>query len=507
MRKFLIIGICVLFFSILFLLNGDSGILSAQKVNVENRFFSNFERIENGDVYDRVFDYADFNFGGGSGFYIEPYFTDLTKESAYVNWVLKKKEKSVFEYGLDKNYGQKILLDEALIHHLYLENLEKGSKYYFKVDNRYEGEFETDLTDSSFDFVAFGHTEGTKFYDHYPDGIQASFIESLGPDFILNMGDNTYFANIHGFKEYFFDEFRNLFAEIPVYLSPGNHDLGWPFLNGVDLGVFCSLFDYSSLDGLCDGELFAYKKEFGDIRMIFFSYYVEDGVALKKLSNYLDENLSDDKFNILIYGGGGALRFDQEIWFEFFKKNYVDLVINGDVIGRGFYVKNGIPVYVVGASKDEPAYVMYARYKYPYLVVQIVNVMGEILDTQMFSVLKGDVFVEEIEAFDVKDLETKMRISFNVEDILKIEKHRLLNVEFDASNEGEAYVYYYLKNFGPEGLRTQHLPIKEGYNQLHFNIVDPVKEFGLDAKISEIKLILLKNGEKVEFENLKYAFY
>ncbi len=166
-----------------------------------------------------------------------------------------------------------------------------------------------DTPDRRFAFI--GHTHGTEKMDHYPDSLLASILHQYRPDFVVHAGDAVYNSNPADWEKHFFSLFRPLCSNTPIYLAPGNHDSGWPFLEGYDLRAFKELFPHQFGDQCGPGPGQAYYSiKQGPARFFFLSYVADMGPEAPQVK-WLKQELaqSQSAFNIASSAESVGLRW------------------------------------------------------------------------------------------------------------------------------------------------------------------------------------------------------
>lgn len=262
---------------------------------------------------------------------IDPYLTDLDSDHAVFNWRTRTKVTSTLRVGttLDLERGR-IETEAGLQHRVELRDLAPDTLYHYEVGDSFRGSFRT-MADVPVRFACVGHTHGTENFGHYPDALLVNKLTGLRPNFVLHAGDITYHADVAGFTQHFFRLFGPLLASVPVFVSPGNHDAGWPFLYGSDLRAFRELFTYPYAARDDDARSVAhYAIEKGRVLFLFVAYTspMEPGSEQRR---WLREQMAatTQPFQALVFGGANKY-CDIPGFLDFAADLGVDLIINGD---------------------------------------------------------------------------------------------------------------------------------------------------------------------------------
>lgn len=287
---------------------------------------------------------------------IDPYLTGLGSDSAVLNWRTTLAVESRISYGLtfDFELGT-IKLGAGMQQQVELSGLSPGTRYHYEVNNQVRGTFRTAAADESLRFAVLGHTHGTENPGHYPDEWLAERIRELHPRFVIHAGDATYHATVGDFSQYFFKPFSDLLSSTPVYLAPGNHDAGWPFIHGENLSVFKELFPYSYAPGQSENDQAHYALSQGNTLFLVLSYTSEIGPGSAQRA-WIEQQIkeSDHEFHALVYGGVGGY-FDSGSLLDFAVELGVDWILNGDGDQEPIFRRHkGMPVFFTGSSTGRP---------------------------------------------------------------------------------------------------------------------------------------------------------
>jgi predicted phosphodiesterase len=159
-----------------------------------------------------------------------PYVQSVSASSAIIAWVGEEPEVGSVEYGETMGFGRGGTdVRVGRRHAVTLFGLAPGSTYYYRVAEADGaktaiGRFRTapDGDDSSFAFAVIGDSgNGRK-----SQMAVAGLLESLGPDLILHTGDVVYpKGEDRHYDRRFFEPYRKLIKEVPVFPVLGNHDV------------------------------------------------------------------------------------------------------------------------------------------------------------------------------------------------------------------------------------------------------------------------------------------
>ena len=160
---------------------------------------------------------------------IYPHVMNVTSTSAEIAWkTFPSVEKSTFSWGeTECEYTNSLEVNRGMPSHVYLNNLEPGKRYYYKVEHAdliAQAWFETNplpTSDAPYKFAAIG--DGGSGFE-VQDQI-ATQMRLLRPKFVIHTGDLIY---PHGegkhLKNKFFDPYHSLMNTSPFYIALGNHD-------------------------------------------------------------------------------------------------------------------------------------------------------------------------------------------------------------------------------------------------------------------------------------------
>lgn len=180
---------------------------------------------------------------------VQPYLQDALPNSIYILWETDSLTESIVEWGLTDTLGNTTSgtaqpsFGDAMIHEVKLEDLERFTKYYYRVKtgiaiseiyNFKTPPFASDH--KSFRIIAMSDMQRdgsfpNKFHEIVHDGIIDYLDETFGGALIDNLalvmipGDLVVNGTTYpDWEQHFFDPSHGLFNQIPVYPVLGNHE-------------------------------------------------------------------------------------------------------------------------------------------------------------------------------------------------------------------------------------------------------------------------------------------
>ncbi|WP_154852172.1 fibronectin type III domain-containing protein [Cyclobacterium xiamenense] len=181
---------------------------------------------------------------------IKPYLQDVEPNSAIVMWQTSEGEESIVEWGTSPELGESasgtseaINYDDARVHTVKITGLERFTEYYYRVRT---GNARSDIFQfktppfssdgKDFKIVAmsdmqYDYNQPDKFREVLNEGVIGYLEKEFGgslPDnlaMVLIPGDLVENgAKFYQWKDHFFNPAEKLFAQVPVYPVPGNHE-------------------------------------------------------------------------------------------------------------------------------------------------------------------------------------------------------------------------------------------------------------------------------------------
>ncbi len=288
---------------------------------------------------------------------IAPYVVHLTATSLQIAWRTAGPTPGKARLLSGEQVQQDLNGPLGYQHTAHFQELLPDQSYRYQVDGFESQVVHTMRTVPGRKFAVVGHTHGTEHMDHYPDALLAASIRDFDPDYVVHAGDCVYYSTPQGWAEYYFRLFGETLSDTPFYIAPGNHDSGWPFLDGYDLRCFRELFPHNYPAAIKQGPEDAfYHVRQGSIDFYFLSY-VADMAPSGRQHQWLMEQLqsSEAAFRVVVYGGMNNY-FDPLAFRDSLPADKVDLIINGDgAIPKEFMDSSkAIPRIIMGTSAAHP---------------------------------------------------------------------------------------------------------------------------------------------------------
>ena len=180
---------------------------------------------------------------------VQPYLQDATPNSIYIMWETDSTAASIVEWGLTDALGNfaagsaQNSEGDAMIHEVKLENLERFTKYYYRVGTGnalseiYSFKTPPFASDNEpFRIIAMSDMQRdgsfpNKFNEIVHDGIMSYLDSEFGGELTDNLalvmipGDLVVTgSNYSQWENHFFDPSHGLFNHVPVYPVLGNHE-------------------------------------------------------------------------------------------------------------------------------------------------------------------------------------------------------------------------------------------------------------------------------------------
>ncbi|MFT5197432.1 MAG: hypothetical protein ACI87O_000071 [Planctomycetota bacterium] len=295
---------------------------------------------------------------------IEPYLLDLDESSAALTWrkikpIADTVELICLEDGSRASFtGQ--ATQQQFVH---FEGLASGAEFRWEVRHgssdliKWQGSFRTLPYTLERKFAVVGHTHGSEHFSHYSDDLLAARIADSKPHFLIHTGDCVYYSTPKGWKKDFLDVFRPVLDRAPIYISPGNHDSGWPFLDGLDLRPFQELFPHPFPEDILGKPGAAYYDRIqGPVHFLFLSY-VTDLAEGTPQHDWIRETLraSTSEFNVVVLGGMNNY-YDKSALRSLLSSERVDAVLRGDSSAPGEVASQttSYPIFTLGTANQRP---------------------------------------------------------------------------------------------------------------------------------------------------------
>ena len=215
---------------------------------------------------------------------VQPYLQDATPNSIYILWETDSMSESVVEWGLTDTLGistsgtAQNSSGTSMIHEVKLENLERFTKYYYRVRTGSASSkifhFKTPPFASDhrpFRLIAMSDMQRdgsfpNKFNEMVHDGVINYLDNEFGGDLVDNLalvmipGDLVVTgSNYSQWENHFFDPSHGLFNHVPVYPVLGNHEQNSTYY-----------FQYFKMpeNGTAGFEEHWWHKDYGNVRII-----------------------------------------------------------------------------------------------------------------------------------------------------------------------------------------------------------------------------------------------
>ncbi len=341
-----------------------------------------------------------------------PYLQSTTRDSAIVVWQTNPAGDSVVEYG-ETGYTQAVSdTTLATTHVITLTGLAAGTTYQYRISTGSAVLYTATLATapdpgSAFDFVMIGDSG---FASPEQFAVAAQML-ALDPDFMLHLGDIIYDAGeAENYDPRFFQPYRDLLDQAPMFPSLGNHDygtnLGQPYLDAF----------YLPSNNPSGTERY-YSFDWGNAHFAALDsnrlYPVTDTLMLQWLESDLAASTATWKFVFFhhaIYSSGPHGLFDSYVQpmrnalAPLFEQYAVDIVFAGhdhdyerstprrdyvpDSRGVIYIVSGGggAPLYLVGTSDftafstDEYHHTVQVQINSCILSLRAINTSGEVFD-------------------------------------------------------------------------------------------------------------------------------
>ncbi|MEO1257397.1 MAG: metallophosphoesterase family protein [Bacteroidota bacterium] len=215
---------------------------------------------------------------------VQPYLQDATPNSIYILWETDSISESIVEWGLTDTLGNvtsgtaQNSFGDAMIHEVKLENLERFTKYFYRVKTGnalseiYNFKTPPIASDQEpFRIIAMSDMQRDgSFPDKFHEIVHDGIIDYLGSEFGGELIDNLALVMIPGdlvvtgttysqWEEHFFDPSHDLFNHVPVYPVLGNHEQNSTYY-----------FQYFKMpeNGTTGFEEHWWYKDYGNVRII-----------------------------------------------------------------------------------------------------------------------------------------------------------------------------------------------------------------------------------------------
>ncbi len=249
---------------------------------------------------------------------VGPYLQDVSPNSIFILWETDALDESIVEWGLTDALGNTSIgtaensVGDARIHEVELGNLERFTKYFYRVKTGAAVSeiysFKTppfSADNESFRIIAMSDMQRdgafpNKFDEIIHDGIIDYLEDEIGGDLIDNLalvlvpGDLVVDGNNYAsWEQTFFDPSQDLFGQVPVYPVPGNHENNSNYF-----------FQYFKLpeNGTTGSEEHSWYKDYGNVRIIGLDSNnpYNNQEQLDWLNDVLDNTCSYDSIDFVL---------------------------------------------------------------------------------------------------------------------------------------------------------------------------------------------------------------
>ena len=402
------------------------------------------------------------------GVRIDPYWVHMTPTSATLAWRLPEKRSSSVRIGSDADPIQVLTTPVGYQHQAKLSELEPDKAYTYQVPGFPEQVFRTPSDQHEVRFAVLGHTHGSEHSSHYPDELLVARVADSAPSFVVHAGDCVFHADPAGWAHDFFRLFRSVLQRVPVYVSPGNHDSGWPFLRGYDLRPFRALFPLDYPEGVGQGPAHAfYRVRRGPLEFYFLSY-VDDMSPESVQMQWLQQAVtaSTAPFRLVVFGGMNRY-YDEPATLQALAKLPLDAVINGDGAAPKdpWSVSEGLPRFRLGTGGAHPHPWLAGRATEEAVHLKLMYADGSSGVTYTLHRRHADPADRMLGAPERRDLSAKQtRFTFALPEPKFSSEAKRIQVEWEQplGQSGVAYVYFRAKKNtgrGEMGIRSQYLSL------------------------------------------------
>lgn len=284
----------------------------------------------------------------------QPYLQLLTQTSVNIMWRTDEQGDSLVEWGETAALGRFVNNDTLRYRHeLVIDELDPGTKYFYKVrsclDETTIASFTTSPDDGEpFKFVAFGDSqENFEIFGQIADLMKAE-----QPQLAISVGDTVKDGwNIDDWDEQVFEPAEDLWREAPLYVAIGNHEGLSPF--------FFDSFHFPNNDKPY------YSFVYGNV---FFLALAEDTVHLTLPGTpqykFIVDALSSDEaqnadFRVVFFHTPpwteGWVGYDGEVLVRaviipVLEQYGVDVYFNGHTHDFERGLRNGVTNYIIGGA-------------------------------------------------------------------------------------------------------------------------------------------------------------
>jgi acid phosphatase type 7 len=163
-----------------------------------------------------------------AAFVKQPYLQSLTDATVIVHWETSTSQTGKVQYGLTSSYGSEVShSNSAVDHELTLTGLQMDTLYHYRAisgsDTSVDATFHSSVSaNRPFRFFAFGDDRSDSA--SHQSVVNRMLAASPLPNLAVNVGDLTYDGSATAFRTFFNVE-AGLMRRLPMYPTPGNHDV------------------------------------------------------------------------------------------------------------------------------------------------------------------------------------------------------------------------------------------------------------------------------------------
>lgn len=360
------------------------------------------------------------------------------------------------------------------------------------------GEFTTLPSEPARNFAVVGHTHGSEHFDHYSDHLLTARIADSKPQFVIHAGDCVYYSTPQGWKEDFFKVFRPVLERAPVYISPGNHDSGWPFVDGLDLRTFQELFPHAYPNKIQGSPAAAYYSVVqGPVHFLFLSY-VSDLSPASHQHAWIRDTLrsSSSEFRVVVLGGANNY-YDKEALSQLLTEESVDAVLMGDGSAPKQVLSqpSTYPVFTLGTANGAPHPWLSAKATPEYLTFREMDATGKASKLHWIHSKRrrAEVLVLREPALGTKKNHTTL--AYKLAEPISSEQIKGLQFEIEGIAKGRLIYYVTAKpkerlSKGEPGFRSQYGSLNANDKLVAVSIPSERPIRGGPYKITEVLLHL-----------------
>lgn len=430
---------------------------------------------------------------------IAPYLVDIRSDSALLSWRTKTaRPQTARLINLETAQVKRFEVPPGQQQSVHFEGLTPDTEYRWELEGTYSGTLQTLPEDAERRFAVLGHTHGSEYFGHYPDRLLVNKIAATRPQFVVHTGDCVFHTTPKEWKQHFFQVFREVLTFAPVYVAPGNHDSGWPFLDGIELRPFKELFPHAYPEEVGTGPGAAYYAvEQGPLLLLFLSYVTDLGPdSLQRQWIHRTLQASKAEFKVIVMGGFDNY-YDRKSLPAFLAGEKVDAILRGDGTAplKTLSDSAGVPVFSVGTSHREPHPWLDASVSAEHLILREMTSTGKAKEAYWLHAKRKRASVFDLPKPSIESGNNAATIVFKLEQPISSAELRGLQFQIEGMSTPACYCYM---TFIPTerlvedegGFRSQHILLSSKDSQAAIPIPAERPIRGGAYEISEIRLRL-----------------